>query len=144
MTLHDIRVSRLGSGCEALLAAMHAEAFEAGEVWDEASFGSLLSIRGTEAIVAMVEGQPAGFLLLRTIADESEILTLAVRPNVRRLGIGACLVRESMKDYSVFLEVSVLNKGALRLYKRCGFSEVGRRASYYADGSGALVLLFKP
>ena len=54
--------------------------------------------------------------------------------NLRRLaGLGA---------RSVFLEVDEGNVPALRLYRRAGFREVGRRESYYpaSRGSAALIL----
>ena len=41
---------------------------------------------------------------------------------------------------TMFLEVSTRNEAARTLYARAGFTEVGRRARYYADGSDALVL----
>jgi ribosomal-protein-alanine N-acetyltransferase len=45
---------------------------------------------------------------------------------------------------AVFLEVDQDNVPALRLYKRAGFREVGRRDAYYRDAAGkttaALVL----
>jgi ribosomal-protein-alanine N-acetyltransferase len=40
----------------------------------------------------------------------------------------------------VFLEVSVANIAARRLYFRSGFVEAGRRPHYYSDNSDALVL----
>jgi ribosomal-protein-alanine N-acetyltransferase len=43
----------------------------------------------------------------------------------------------------MFLEVSTQNPAARGLYQRLGFTQVGRRASYYADGSDALVLAKK-
>ncbi|HET8995878.1 MAG TPA: ribosomal-protein-alanine acetyltransferase, partial [Acetobacteraceae bacterium] len=38
------------------------------------------------------------------------------------------------------LEVAVDNAAARRLYESTGFTQVGRRKRYYADGSDALVL----
>jgi ribosomal-protein-alanine N-acetyltransferase len=46
--------------------------------------------------------------------------------------------------HKVFLEVEEGNASALRLYRRAGFTEVGRRKGYYANPTGepatALVL----
>jgi ribosomal-protein-alanine N-acetyltransferase len=87
-----------------------------------------------------------GVILVRTAADEAEILTLAVSPGVRRRGIGGILFREATTQVAalgaaaVFLEVSVVNSSAIRLYTREGFVQVGRRARYYSDHSDALVL----
>lgn len=124
-----------------VLAALHAEAFQGGEVWDEASFASLLTVPGTEALVVSLEGQPAGFILTRTILDETEILTLALHPRFQRLGLGRGLVEAILPRGKIFLEVSVSNVAAKKLYDRCGFVQAGLRRGYYQDGSDALVMI---
>lgn len=126
----------------ARLAALHADAFDAP--WDAAAFGSLLGQAG----VHLVE-TPEGFILMRTAADEAEILTLAVRPGARRRGVGADLVARAAADAAsrgairLFLEVADDNTAARALYARAGFSEAGRRPRYYArpDGSRRDALL---
>jgi len=64
----------------------------------------------------------------------------------RRQGIGDALLRAA-KDFALrrgatrmFLEVAVGNVAALGLYRKHGFSQVGRRPRYYANGSDALVM----
>ncbi|MBU2208038.1 MAG: GNAT family N-acetyltransferase, partial [Alphaproteobacteria bacterium] len=69
----------------ARLADVHAEAFPAP--WDAAALEALLDQDGVFALE-----DPDGFILLRAVADEAEILTLAVRPAARRRGLGARLV----------------------------------------------------
>ena len=86
---------------------------------------------------------PDGFILLRVVADEAEILTLAVRPAARRRGVGARLVQEGGRLVAVrgatrlFLEVAADNDAALSLYRRAGFADAGRRPAYYARPEGA-------
>ena len=126
----------------ARLAALHAGAFDAP--WDAAAFDSLLG----EAGVHLAE-TPDGFILMRTVADEAEILTLAVRPSARRRGVGAGLVGRGAAEAAargarrLFLEVAEDNDAARALYARAGFVEAGRRPRYYAraDGSRADALL---
>lgn len=127
----------------AMLAALHAEAFAAP--WDAAAFAELLAQPG---VFAMVEGD--GFILMRQVADEAEILTLAVRPGARRAGLGGRLVGQAAVQSAaagatrLFLEVAEGNAAARALYARAGFSEVGRRRGYYSRTDGvredALVL----
>ncbi|RZJ28966.1 MAG: GNAT family N-acetyltransferase [Brevundimonas sp.] len=124
------------------LAALHATAFDAP--WDAAAFVALLDQPGVFAVE-----RANGFILMRAVADEAEILTLAVRPDVRRGGEGTRLVAEGVAAASlagadrVFLEVAEDNVGARALYARIGFVEAGRRPRYYsrADGSRADALL---
>ncbi|WP_332657930.1 GNAT family N-acetyltransferase [Brevundimonas sp.] len=118
------------------LAALHAEAFDAP--WDAAAFGSLLGQAG----VHLAE-TPDGFILMRTAADEAEILTLAVRPGARRRGLGAELVARGAAEAAargatrLFLEVADDNDAARALYAGAGFEEAGRRPRYYARADGS-------
>lgn len=126
----------------ARLAALHAEAFDAP--WDSGAFENLLGQGGVH--LAEV---PDGFILIRTAADEAEILTLAVRPAARRRGVGADLVALGAAEAAargatrLFLEVADDNAAARALYARSGFVEAGRRPRYYArpDGSRRDALL---
>lgn len=119
----------------ARLAGLHAGAFAAP--WDAAAFEALLGQAGVFAIEA-----PEGFILIRSVADEAEILTLAVDPAARRRGVGARLVREGAAEAAargatrLFLEVADDNPAALALYARAGFTEAGRRRGYYARPEG--------
>ena len=113
------------------LAALHAAAFPAP--WDAAAFAALSAQPG---VLALVEDD--GFILIRVVADEAEILTLAVRPEARRRGLGARLVAAAAARAAalgaerLFLEVAQDNAAARGLYARSGFAEVGRRRGYYA------------
>ena len=118
------------------LAAIHAEAFETP--WDAASLSALLASPG----VFVVAGAD-GFILIRVVADEAEILTLAVRTPARRGGLGARLVEAAVVRAAalgaerMFLEVAEDNAAARALYARAGFHEAGRRRGYYARGDGS-------
>ena len=84
-----------------------------------------------------------GFLIGRSVADEAEILTLAVEPDGRRLGTGARLVQGFLAHTqkhgvaTAFLEVAENNLPAIALYRQAGFAEIGLRRGYYAQPSGA-------
>ncbi|GAA0614667.1 GNAT family N-acetyltransferase [Brevundimonas kwangchunensis] len=118
------------------LAALHATAFDAP--WDAAAFADLLAGPG----VFVVESE-AGFILMRAVADEAEILTLAVRPDARGRGEGGRLTAEGVAEaaergaHRVFLEVADDNASALAVYRRAGFEEAGRRLRYYARADGS-------
>jgi ribosomal-protein-alanine N-acetyltransferase len=120
------------------LAALHASAF--AKPWGVDALGELLAMPGSFVFHAA-----HGFVMARTVADEAEILTLAVAPPARRKGLGRSLVllaaSHSQKRGAriVFLEVGVANAAALALYTGLGFVQVGTRRGYY-DGGDALVL----
>jgi [ribosomal protein S18]-alanine N-acetyltransferase len=131
----------------AKLAAIHAASFVTPRPWSEAEFESLLA---SPMVFLLTESD--GFLLARVVADEAELLTLAVAPQARRKGIGRRLVGQflaaagSRGAARAFLEVSAENPAARMLYRGMGFVEAGRRAGYFqgADGQSAdaLVLSF--
>lgn len=117
------------------LAEQHARAFE--RPWSEAQFRSLLELQGVR-----IREQSGGFILIRMVADEAEILTLAVDPAQRRKGVATALVRAAVQAASqagaaiLHLEVADINLAALALYEGCGFVPTGRRRGYYDLGEG--------
>lgn len=120
------------------LAALHALCFERG--WDAAALSDMLASPGTFAFC-----HEDGFVVVRTAADEAEILTLAVRPGARGKGLGRALLQAAIDKAralgaaTVFLEVGTDNPHALALYAGLGFAKVGSRKAYY-DGRDAAVL----
>ena len=94
--------------------------------------------------VAEIENELAGFALYRVVAGEGELLNLAVHPSARRSGVGRALLLEMMPLAKIWhLEVRESNLAAIALYQSLGFVQVGRRASYYADGEAALLFSFE-
>jgi ribosomal-protein-alanine N-acetyltransferase len=124
------------------MAAIHGASFDGRESWSRDVFSLQLALPNVFGLLH----PSGGLILVRVAADEAEVLTLAVRPEVQRGGIGGILLRQAttrlaaMGARTVFLEVSVANIAARRLYFRSAFVEVGRRPHYYSDNSDALVL----
>ena len=123
-----------------VMAALHGSAFE--RPWDEAAFEALLVTFGVFGLI--LDGQ--GFIVCRAVADEAEILTLAVTPLVRRNGVGRALVEAAAGTAnargadSLFLEVASDNVAALALYAAAAFEPAGLRRGYYANGADAVVM----
>jgi ribosomal-protein-alanine N-acetyltransferase len=97
--------------------------------------------------VAEEAGQVVGFLIARQVANDIEILNLAVRPDARRRGVGTALLTSAIKwggsfhAESALLEVRASNLAALEFYEKHGFQATGRRPRYYtAPVDDALVL----
>lgn len=83
-----------------------------------------------------------GFVIIRIVAAESEILSLAVHPASRGRGYGRLLMEEAARRAyhdraeTMFLEVDEQNRHAVSLYLSLGFETIGRRSRYYEDRSG--------
>ena len=122
------------------LAALHQQCFARG--WNEADLAGMLSVAGTQALVIESQGKVVGFIMLRAIFDEAEILTLTLLPALRQRGLGKTLLQGALASVhtngvsSMFLEVNANNAAALALYKACGFTETGRRKGYYTTPQG--------
>ena len=123
------------------LAALHARCFRTPPPWSAADFATFVA---DPLAFLLVEGD-AGFLLGRAAAGEAELLTLAVAPESRRLGLGRRLVARFVYQAQLrqaqraFLEVSAENPAAIALYDSAGFRTEGRRRGYYAPPQGARI-----
>jgi ribosomal-protein-alanine N-acetyltransferase len=141
-------LSEAGMRDASAIARLHAASFRRG--WSDGEIERLLLERSTVAHRAMSGGAMQGFILSRVVADEAEILSIAVDPARRGRGVARALLDLHMRRLAglgaraVFLEVDEHNEPALRLYQRAGFREVGRRAGYYPQdrdqAAAALVL----
>ncbi|SNR23198.1 GNAT family N-acetyltransferase [Paracoccus sediminis] len=123
------------------LAALHARCFTHPRPWNSAEFASLLDSPHVFAL-----SRPRGFLLGRAVADQAELLTLAVAPDARRQGIGRDLVDDFAATsrrrgaLRAFLEVAADNIPAQALYRAAGWQHAGRRRRYYGADLDAVVM----
>lgn len=121
----------------AALARLHAACFITPRPWSAAEIASLLDSPLTFALI-----ESGGFLLGRVIADEAELLTIAVDPHHQRQGIGARLLHgfvttaQDRGAATAFLEVAANNAAAIALYESQGFAQNGRRKAYYHAPQG--------
>jgi ribosomal-protein-alanine N-acetyltransferase len=105
--------------------------------WSALAFDELLRFPLTVALVAEQQNEILGYLIARVVAEEAEILNLAVVPERRRTGLGADLLEAGLTALQesgatrVWLEVRESNAAAQALYRRRGFEAVGRRTRYY-------------
>ncbi|MEZ4236509.1 MAG: ribosomal protein S18-alanine N-acetyltransferase [Myxococcota bacterium] len=127
-------------------AIARVEALAASEPWREPQVRDRLLAPSTRGWVARHGAAVIGHLLASSVAEEGEILTLAVAPEARRQGVARQLVvactdgwrRDGVRDG--WLEVRHDNAPAIALYRATGWAEAGRRARYYRDGADALVM----
>lgn len=93
----------------------------------------------------------AGYGILQVAAEEAHILNLCIdKPWQRRGHARGMLHRllhlaEHQRVHTVYLEVRPSNTGAVELYQRSGFNEIGVRKGYYDAAGGredALVMAY--
>jgi ribosomal-protein-alanine N-acetyltransferase len=114
-----------------------------GEAWTRSQCAGILPMAGVSLRVARDadSGAAIGFSLFRSVADESELLLLAVLPGHHRQGIGTRLLDDFLDRARaggatrVHLEVRDGNP-AIAMYRSAGFVPVGRRRNYYYGAEG--------
>ncbi len=106
--------------------------------WTSTMIADALAARGAVALVAAGAGERiVGSVLGRRVADEAEILTIAVDPALRGEGLGRRLLAEAVARLAaagattVWLEVRPSNLAARRMYQAAGFVATGVRRGYY-------------
>lgn len=122
--------------------------------WSRASFEGEIAEKTSRSLVIKKKQQEKpdrviAYLFFRLLEDEMYIMNLAVDPAYRRCGVATFLLEYSLKlarRYSskkAFLDVRASNDSAIKLYKKMGFCEVGRRQRYYLETREDAVVMVK-
>ncbi len=124
-----------------VLSKIHHAGFNHG--WSDGELEKMLNNDSYKSFVAhppkSKNSKPLGFVLVRSILDEAEIITIATSPDARRKGIASQLMRTVIRklEYDrmnkLFLEVDEANHAAINLYKSIGFIKIGEREGYYSQ-----------
>lgn len=112
-----------------------------GEAWTKSQCAGILPMKGVTLTIAENDHGPVGFSLVRAVADEAELLLVAVAAVEQGNGIGRLLLEEFVSSACsggagrLHLEVRDGNP-AMSLYRQAGFEPVGRRRHYYHGPDG--------
>ncbi len=93
------------------------------------------------------QGKIIGMVVAWFIVDEIHIATIATHPDFRRQKVGEALLAHTLRRakeegaLTSFLEVRESNEAALRMYRKFGYMETGRREKYYADNGETAILM---
>ena len=132
---------RLGESDAKAMSALHEKSFD--KAWSEDEMRTHI-----ETDFCLGVGQPlSGFVITRSIAEQSEILTIVVDEHERGQGIARILLKaceetaRALESAVMFLEVAEDNPAAIRLYERSGYVRFGRRPAYYRRKIGRVAAL---
>lgn len=81
------------------------------------------------------------------IRPQAEILFFYIDEKFRRQGLATYLFKETVKILDrlglekIFLDVRENNIAAYNLYKKLGFTEIGKRTNYYENGEDAIEMM---
>jgi ribosomal-protein-alanine N-acetyltransferase len=121
------------------MSRIHGAAFVHERGWSAAEFEQMLAQPYIQHFSTV-----GGFALTRTLAGESELLTLAVAPEHQRRGIARTLLMQWLKNSApladtAFLDVAADNNAALKLYDSLLFQRINLRKGYYTRKGGPAV-----
>lgn len=111
-------------------------------IWSKESLIHLFREGSGLGFILFNELLPAGYIMLRSLSREAEVLSFGVIPLFRRKGFGTILLQEaerfiiSNKKSQLMLEVSINNFTALSFYRSAGFKEIKILKNYYKTDKG--------
>ena len=126
------------------ILTVEAESFP--HPWTEKMFLEELSGKFSVYRAAVEDGRAVGYMGMWLLAGEGHITNIAVAKNFRCRGLGSALMddfislAEQQSLTLMTLEVRESNTGAIALYEKKGFEEVGRRKNYYDNTEDALIM----
>ncbi len=132
-----------------LAQVLEIEAQWSPRPWSRSTFENELGIPFSRAAVLARADRPTrivGYFVRWLVGEELRLLSLAVRDDARRAGLGGWLLDDLLREARegrcrrAILEVAETNSAARALYGSRGFRGVGRRPDYYGPGQAALVL----
>ncbi|MEJ2695854.1 MAG: ribosomal protein S18-alanine N-acetyltransferase [Candidatus Sulfobium sp.] len=133
--LKDISIADMNTDDLAEVAAIERLSFTMP--WSETSFYNEVKRPGSISRVVRKEGKIAGYICASRVVDEGHILTMAVLPEFRRLGIASALIGDMIGNLReegcrfIFLEVRFSNEAARKMYEKFNFRLFGLRKDYY-------------
>lgn len=89
--------------------------------------------------IALQSDTVIGYCAIIKSYESADILTLAVKSEYRRIGIGKSLIQGVIEHCiecgieMLFLDVRCSNVSAIRLYEQMGFGLISRRYGYYRN-----------
>ena len=95
-------------------------------------------------LVLTLNNEIVGYGVVDRWEDHDHLISIAVRPDSRRKGLGEALLVELEKRLSnerpLRLEVRQSNFAVFHLYSKRGFTKTGLAEGYYGDGENAIVM----
>ncbi len=120
--------------------------------WSRARYDEVLRANSSIPRIALIaydtrSRKVVGFIIASLVVPEAELETIAVAPERRRQGIGACLLAALVHELKpagvnvLHLEVRASNLAAIRFYASENFKQTGVRPCYYIDPEEDAILM---
>ncbi|MBO5949236.1 MAG: ribosomal protein S18-alanine N-acetyltransferase [Fibrobacteraceae bacterium] len=113
--------------------------------WSLEQYKKELQASSTLSFVIQKQESVVGFALFHLLADESELLAIAVAEEFQQTGLGKILFNAGKNELQnrgaekLFLEVRESNEKAKKFYQNLGAVFIGTRTKYYKNGESAIL-----
>ena len=118
------------------------------DFWSAETLLNELKNENSYYLVAKTDNNIVGFVGIKKVLDEADIMNIVTKKDMRNLGIGSTLFK-AIIDYcknngitKLTLEVSDKNLSAIHLYEKFGFKKIAKRINYYHNGDTAIIMQF--
>lgn len=118
------------------------------DAWTQDMFHNELTEVGIsrEVMVTRLAGKIVGYVSFRYVADEGDVVTIAVDTSVQKQGVGTAMMdwleatAKGRGIKNLFLEVRSDNIPAIAMYLARDFERIDLRRNYYDTGVDAYVM----
>ena len=114
--------------------------------WSKDALSSLIRQQNIIFRVMLLDDEVIGYYSFQKVFDEGYINNIAIKREYQSKGYGTKLFEDLIERAHKFevnaltLEVEVDNEKALKLYKKFGFQEEGRRKNFYLNKKDAIIM----
>lgn len=124
----------------------HVIASDFDDFWNANTLKEDLENENSFYLVAKIDNLIVGFIGMKCILDEADIMNVVTKKDKRNTGIGYSLLSELINKAKnkgikkITLEVNEANNSAIHLYKKMGFKEIAVREKYYTGINNAIIM----
>ncbi|MBE5763362.1 MAG: ribosomal-protein-alanine N-acetyltransferase [Clostridiales bacterium] len=114
--------------------------------WSKDALLSLIRKQNIIFRVMLLDDEVIGYYSFQKVFDEGYINNIAIKREYQSKGYGTKLFEDLIERAHKFevnaltLEVEVDNDRAIKLYKKFGFKEEGRRKNFYLNKKDAIIM----
>lgn len=119
---------------------------EFDDFWNANTFETELQNENSYYLCGKIDDKIIGFVGIKSVLDEADIMNIVVRKDLRNSGLGSSLLKKII-EYAklngitkITLEVSNQNMSAIHLYKKFNFKEIAIRKNYYGLSNDAIIM----
>lgn len=128
------------------ILAIESSAFNSFDAYGREDFQRWFERNPDLCLVAEMRERIAGYGIAHILEDKAELVSMAIHPDFRRLGVGSALLDETaqrVKKYGIHqieLQVRKTNLNGFHFWKKMGFHQIGELPGFYEDGENAILM----